>query len=58
MRTVSAFSFVGLLALSTLGIGKVVKIDRWSVDPDGRTMHVRFDNTKGFVQEQTGHKVE
>ena len=38
--------------------GKVVKIDRWSVDPDGKTMHVRFDNTKGFVQEQTGHKVE
>lgn len=38
--------------------GKVVKISRWSVDPDGRTMHVRFDNTRGFVQEQTGHKVE
>jgi hypothetical protein len=38
--------------------GKVVKIDRWSVDPDGKTMHVRFDDTQGFVQEQTGHKVE
>jgi hypothetical protein len=38
--------------------GKVVKIDRWAVDPDGKTMHVRFDNTQGFVQEQTGHKVE
>lgn len=37
--------------------GKVVKISRWSVDPDGRTMHVRFDNTHGSVQEQTGHKV-
>jgi hypothetical protein len=38
--------------------GKVVKISRWSVGPDGKTMHVRFDNTQGFVQEQTGHKVE
>jgi hypothetical protein len=38
--------------------GKVVKISRWNVDPDGKTMHVRFDNTQGFVQEQTGHKVE
>lgn len=38
--------------------GTVVKIDRWSVDLDGKTMHVRFDDTKGFVQEQTGHKVE
>jgi hypothetical protein len=25
--------------------GKVMKINRWSVDPGGRTMHVRFDNT-------------
>ena len=38
--------------------GKVVKISRWDVGPDGKTMHVRFDNTQGFVQEQTGHKVE
>lgn len=38
--------------------GKIVKISRWSVDPDGKTMHVRFDDTHGFVQEQTGHKVE
>jgi hypothetical protein len=38
--------------------GKVVKISRWNVGPDGKTMHVRFDNTHGFVQEQTGHKVE
>jgi len=38
--------------------GKVMKINRWSVDADGKTMHVRFDNTQGFVQEQTGHKVE
>lgn len=38
--------------------GKVVKIDRWSVGPDGKTMHVRFDDTQGHVQEQTGHRVE
>ena len=37
---------------------KIVLITRWSVDPDGKTMHVRFDNTQGFVQEQTGHKLE
>ena len=37
--------------------GTVVKISRWNVLPDGKTMHVRFDNTQGFVQEQTGHKV-
>jgi hypothetical protein len=38
--------------------GKVVKISTWSVGPDGRSMHVRFDDTKGHVQEQTGRKVE
>jgi hypothetical protein len=38
--------------------GKVVKISRWDIGPDGKTMRVRFDNTQGFVQEQTGHKVE
>ncbi len=38
--------------------GKVVKISLWAVDSDGRTMHVRFDDTQGHVQEQTGHKVE
>ena len=38
--------------------GKVVKISRWSVGPDAKTMHVRFDDTQGHVQEQTGHKVE
>src|SRR5262249_9098849 len=36
---------------------QAVLITRWSVDPDGRTMHVRFDNTHGFVQTQTGHKL-
>ncbi len=38
--------------------GRVVKISRWSIDPDGRTMHARFDDTHGHVQQQTGHKVE
>ena len=38
--------------------GRVVKISRWTVGSDGRTMHVRFDDTRGHVQEQTGHKVE
>jgi hypothetical protein len=37
--------------------GKIVKISRWSIGTDGRTMHVRFDDTQGHVQEQTGHKV-
>lgn len=37
--------------------GKVVKISRWTLDPDGTTIHVRFDDTRGKVQEQTGHKV-
>jgi hypothetical protein len=38
--------------------GKVAKISRWSVAPDGKTMHVRFDDTQGHVQEQNGRKVE
>jgi hypothetical protein len=38
--------------------GKVVKIIRWSVDPDGKTMHVRFDDGHGHVQQQTGHKLK
>jgi len=38
--------------------GKVVKISLWSVGADGKTMHVRFDDTHGHVQEQSGHKVE
>lgn len=37
--------------------GKVVNISHWSIEPDGKTMHVRFDDTKGRVQEQTGHKI-
>jgi len=38
--------------------GKVVKVSLWSVKSDGKTMHVRFDDTHGHVQEQDGHKVE
>jgi hypothetical protein len=38
--------------------GKVVKIALWAVSPDGRTMHVRFDDTHGHVEEQNGRKVE
>ena len=42
---------------SDLKDGKVVKIDTWSIRPDGKTMHVRFDDTKGHIQEQDGHRV-
>lgn len=38
--------------------GKVVKINRWSIAPDGRTMHATFDDTQGHVERQTGHKIE
>ncbi len=37
--------------------GQAVKVTQWKVDTDGKTMHVRFDDTHGHVQEQTGHKV-
>jgi hypothetical protein len=37
--------------------GKVVKICTWSVDPDGKTMHARFDDLHGRIQKQTGHKI-
>ncbi len=37
--------------------GSVVKVSTWSFDPDGKTMHARFDDLHGRVQEQTGHKV-
>jgi hypothetical protein len=43
---------------SDLKDGHVVKIATWTVKPDGKTMHVRFDDTKGHVQEQDGHKVQ
>jgi hypothetical protein len=37
---------------------QVVKISRWSIDPDGVTMHARFDDTHGHIQEQLGHKLQ
>jgi hypothetical protein len=42
---------------SDLSGDAVVQVTRWQVDPDGRTMHVRFDDTHGHVTEQTGHKL-
>lgn len=35
----------------------VVQVTRWRVDPDGTTMHVRFDDTRGHVMEQTGRRI-
>jgi hypothetical protein len=43
---------------SDLSDGKVVKISRWALSPDGQTLHVRFDDTHGHIQEQDGHKVK
>jgi hypothetical protein len=37
--------------------GVIVQINRWSIDPDGTTIHARFDDAHGHVQEQTGHKM-
>lgn len=37
--------------------GRIVKVTSWRVDPDGTTIHARFDDLQGHVQEQTGHKV-
>ena len=42
---------------SDLNDGKVVKISRWALSPDGHTLHARFDDMHGHVQEQDGHKV-
>ncbi len=43
---------------SDLRDGKVVKISRWALAPDGQTIHARFDDTHGHIQEQDGHKVK
>jgi hypothetical protein len=42
---------------SDLSGDQVVEISRWSVDRDGVTMHARFDDTHGHIQEQLGHKL-
>ena len=41
---------------SNLSGSTVVQVTRWQVGSDGKTMHVRFDDTHGHV-EQTGHKL-
>jgi hypothetical protein len=43
---------------SDLHDGKVVKISRWTLAADGQTMHARFDDTHGHIQEQDGHRVK
>ena len=43
---------------SDLHDGKVVKISRWTLAADGQTIHARFDDTHGHIQEQDGHKVK
>jgi hypothetical protein len=43
---------------SDLNDGKVGKISRWALSPDGQTIHVRFDDLRGHIQEQDGHKVK
>jgi hypothetical protein len=42
---------------SNLSGDSVVQVTRWRVDPDGKTMHVRFDDTRGHVMEQSGHRL-
>ncbi len=43
---------------SDLHDGKVAKISRWTLAADGQTIHARFDDTHGHIQEQDGHKVK
>ena len=43
---------------SDLNNGKVVKISRWTLAADGQTIHARFDDTHGHIQEQDGHRVK
>jgi hypothetical protein len=43
---------------SDLKDGKVVKISRWVLAPDGESIHARFDDTHGHIQEQDGHRVK
>ena len=38
--------------------GNAVNINRWTVDPDGKTMHAQFDDMQGHVQHQDGHKIK
>jgi hypothetical protein len=43
---------------SDLNDGKVVRISRWALSPDGLTLHARFDDLHGHIEEQDGHKVK
>lgn len=43
---------------SDLKDGKVVQNSRWALSPDGQSIHARFDDTNGHIQEQDGHKVK
>jgi hypothetical protein len=36
----------------------VVLTTRWRVEPDGRTIHVRFEYASGLVQEQDGARID
>jgi hypothetical protein len=38
--------------------GTLVKISRWALAPDGQTIHARFDDTHGHIQEQDGRKIQ
>jgi hypothetical protein len=38
--------------------GQVRMRSRWSINVDGVTMHARFEDAKGEVFEQSGHKVK
>jgi len=42
---------------SNLSGDTVVQVTRWTVDPEGGTIHVRFDDGHGHVMEQTGHRL-
>ena len=43
---------------SDLKDGKVVQKRRWTMGADNNTIHARFDDTQGHIQEQTGHRVQ
>jgi len=42
---------------SNLSGDAVVQVTTWHVDPDGQTMHVRFDDRHGHFMEQAGYKI-
>jgi hypothetical protein len=44
-------------AVSLKLINPMTLQESWTLDPDGKTIHARFDDLHGRVQEQTGHKL-